>query len=177
MKKKILHAFLFTCFFINAASAQSVDPQVINTTGGSYSFGYAIVDWNVGEMALVNTMQSANLMVTVTNGFLQPFTDKPADINNNNTFGPEEIKVFPNPASTFVEIDFLTKQQGRISFKLYDATGKTVYQKEFYSYGFGRIERIDMQRWASAEYYLHIVLEPEAGFTGKKGAYKIIKLK
>jgi len=177
MKKKILHAFLFTCFFINAASAQSVDPQVINTTGGSYSFGAVIIDWNVGEMALVNTMQSANLQVLVTNGFLQPFTDKPDEINNNNTFGPEEIKVFPNPASTYVEIDILTKQQGRIGLKLYDATGKTVYKNEFYSYGIGRIIRIDMQRWASAEYYLHIVLEPESGFTGKKGAYKIIKLR
>lgn len=177
MKKKILHVFLIIGFFINATSAQSISPQVINTTGGSYSFGYTIIDWNVGEMALVNTQQSADLQVVITHGFLQPFTDKPADNNTNNVFGPEEIRVFPNPASTYIEIDFLTKQKGRVQFRLYNSLGQRMYQKEFYSYGLGTIEKIDMQRWASSEYYLHIILEPEAGSVGKKGSYKIIKVK
>lgn len=177
MKKIFIPVLFFLIFFINAATAQTVAPQVINTSGGTYSFGYIIIDWSVGEMAMVNTLQGANLQVLVTHGFLQPFTDRPADMNVNYVFGPEEIRVFPNPASTFVEIDFLTKQKGRVRFKLYDGLGQMLYQKEFYSYGLGQIERIDMQKWASSEYYLHVVLEPEAGSVRKHGSYKIIKIK
>lgn len=177
MKKKLLLIFFLTGFFIIRLSAQSVGPQVINTTGGTYFFGYTTVDWNVGEMVLVNTLQSGNLQVLVTNGFLQPFADKPADINNNTVFGPEEIKVFPNPATTYVEIDFLTKQKGRVGFHLYDGLGQLVYKKEFYSFGYGHIERIDMQRFAASEFYLYIVLVAEAGSVDKKGSYKIIKFR
>lgn len=176
MKRKALLSFFLSGIFLTHISAQSVSPQVINTTGGTYSFGYTIIDWNVGEMALVNTIQSANLQVLVTNGFLQPFVDN-FDVNSTNTFGPEEVRVFPNPTTSYVEIDFLTKQKGRVRFKLYDGLGQMMYQKEFYSFGYGRIERINMDRWSSAEYYLHIVLEPEAGSVGKKGSYKIIKLR
>ncbi|HWR31921.1 MAG TPA: hypothetical protein VN451_00230, partial [Chitinophagaceae bacterium] len=131
-KKSVITSFLTLIIFLNVSS-QSVKPQVINTAGNSYSFGYVKIDWSVGEMMLVNTLQTDNLKIIATNGFLQPFTDNPADSNYSVTFGPEEIKIFPNPATTIVEINFLTKQKGKISFYLYDGSGLLLYKKEFLS--------------------------------------------
>jgi hypothetical protein len=159
---------------LNLLHAQSVSPMVLNVTGGSRSFGYTNIDWSVGEMPLVNTY--TNQVVVITNGFLQPFTEKPGEINNNNIFTPDEIRVFPNPATSYVEINFLTQQKGNMSFKLYNGTGQLVFQKTYYHHGLGHIERIDMLRLTASEYFLQVVLDPETGSVGKKGGYKIIKL-
>jgi hypothetical protein len=175
MNWKTMLVFFLSVIFFNRAISQSVGPQVVNTSGGSYSFGYTVIDWSVGELPLVKTL--ANPLVVITNGFLQPFTDRPANINNNSVFGSEEILVFPNPSTTYVEINFLTRHKGKVSLKLYDEIGQKVYEKEFYHYGFGRIEKIDMQQWSASSYFLDVVLEPEAGSVGKKGSYKIIKLR
>ena len=157
-----------------AVRAQTVTPGVLNTSGGTHSFGYTNIDWSIGEMPLVNT--GGTQVVVVTNGFLQPFTEKPADANNSSVFTPDEIRIFPNPTTSYVEINFLTRQKGNMSFRLYNAMGQLLLEKSFYSHGLGRIERIDMQRLPSTEYFIQIVLDPEPGSIGKKGGFKIIKL-
>src|SRR5688572_22952424 len=158
----------------NILHAQSVRPMVLNVSGGTHSFGYTTIDWSVGEMPLVNT--NNNQVVVITNGFLQPFTEKPGEINDNSIFTPDEIRVFPNPATSYVEINFLTQQKGTMSFKLYNGIGQLVFEKAFYHHGLGRIERIDVQRLPATEYFLQVVLDPATGSLGKKGGYKIIKM-
>ncbi len=174
-KRSILILFL-SAILCASASSQSISPQVVNSTGGSYSLGYANVSWSVGEMALVNTFEHPPQFV-ITNGFLQPFVDKPVGINTTAAFSAEEIKIFPNPATTHVEINFITIQKGQVGLHLYNAAGQKVYEKDFYLLGFGRIEKIDMQRWAAQAFYLHIVFKPETGSGDKQGSYKIIKLR
>lgn len=176
--RKVLPLLLLICLLLTTTKmihAQSVRPMVLNVTGGSHSFGYTNIDWSVGEMPLVNTGYN-QVVVVVTNGFLQPFTEKPGEINNSNTFTPDEIRVFPNPATNYVEINFLTQQKGNMRFRLYNGIGQLLFEKEFYSFGIGRIERIDLQRLPATEYFLQVILDPETGSVGKKGGYKIIKL-
>ena len=71
------------------ARSQSVSSSVINCSGNSYSHGYYNVDWSIGELALVNTIQS-NGYAIITNGFLQPNL---ADYNNDSRryFTNEEV--------------------------------------------------------------------------------------
>lgn len=57
----------FSIFF---CSAQSVTHQAINSAGGTSTISGNIYEWNIGEMALVNTMLTPQL--SLTNGFLQP---------------------------------------------------------------------------------------------------------
>ena len=74
--------------------SQSITSSIINVTGNTFSQGYYIFDWSVGEMALVESMTSSNSSAIITNGFLQPLT--PAE-NSVQKFSSEEIRILPNP--------------------------------------------------------------------------------
>ena len=177
--RRIVLSSLAVFFAISFSFGQTVAPAVVNTAGGSFNDPnyYFRFDWSVGEMALVDKMQSfAGVgLYIITNGLLQPYVNTPGTGNNNSTFGSEEIRVFPNPATNYVEIDFLTKQRGMVSFSLYDNIGQRIYFKSFLSYGLDRIERISLGRFAAGTYMLHIELDPDEGFVSKKGNFKIIK--
>jgi hypothetical protein len=144
---------------------------VINSSGGSSQQGYYQFEWSIGELALVNEMKND---IVVTNGFLQPYLLYPGDHNTNQSFSAEEIKVFPNPASRYVEIDFLTKQTGIMNLSFYDGLGQKIYSKKFYSFGLDRIERIEVSHLPAGPYMLHIALDA-GSFVIKNGIYKIIK--
>ena len=164
---------LFLIGLPTVLSAQTIRPSVLNTTGGTHSFGYTQIDWSVGEMPLVNT--AGGQVVVITNGFLQSFTEKPGGTDISGAFTPDEIRVFPNPVVSYVEVNFFIRQTGKVNFKLYNSLGQLLFDKSFQNYGLGRIERIDLQHLPATEYFLHVVLEPETGLR-KNGGYKIIKL-
>ena len=175
MKRTITLTILFFSLF--HCSAQSIAPSVINTGGGSFQSGYYQFEWSIGELALIGEMSSANNSFVITNGFIQPFIQYPVRDNNNNIFGTDEIKVFPNPASSYVEINFLTKQKGRITLSFYDGSGKKIYTATDWYYGVGMIKRIPVTKLPNEVYMLHVALDPYPGYSSKKGVYKIIKIK
>jgi hypothetical protein len=154
---------------------QAVTPQVINTTGGTYTHDYYMLDWSVGEMTLVNQMHSSQSNFIITNGFLQPFTQD-LNFNNNRFFGADEIFILPNPTRNILEIDFRTSQKGTISLRLFDVLGRILLTNSFYSYGYGQIQKIDLTEVRAGSYILRIELNPEQGSVHKIGSYKIIKL-
>lgn len=174
--KSLSLTWLCTVLSCYAALSQTIEPQVINSSGGTYRKPYYIIDWSVGELALIDLMQAPQGAALLTNGFIQPFTQNPNDINTDDQFGPDEIRILPNPTHDVVEINFMTKQQGRIKMILTDDRGRLMYNKEFSIYGFGHIERIDLRNAASGPYMLKINLLPSSGFIKKKGVYKIIKI-
>jgi len=51
-------------------SAQSLTPWAINSVGGTSTVSDNIYEWSIGEVALINTMVTPQLLLT--NGFLQP---------------------------------------------------------------------------------------------------------
>src|SRR6186713_2007227 len=175
MKKTITLVIVF--FSLLNCSAQSIAPSVFNSAGGSFQSGYYQFEWSIGELALVGEMNSSNNYLVITNGFIQPFIQYPATVNTNNIFGTDEIKIFPNPASSYVEINFLTKQKGRITLSFYDGTGKKIYTAKDWYYGVGMIKRIPVSKLPNEVYMLHVDLDPDPGSVAKKGVYKIIKIK
>jgi len=175
MKRTITLAILFFPLF--HCSAQSIAPAVINTGGGSFKSGYYQFEWSIGELALVGEMKSSNNSLVITNGFIQPFIQYPATNNTNNIFANDEIKVFPNPASSYVEINFFTKQMGRITLSFYDGSGRKILSVADSYYGVGLIKRIPVSQLPNEVYMLHVDLDPYPGYSSKKGIYKIIKIK
>ncbi len=157
------------------ACSQNNRQAVINATGGSSQHGYYQFEWSVGEMALVNQMNDASNKLTVTNGFIQPYILFPARDNNNQPFDADEIRIFPNPATSYVEINFFTKQKGKLVIYFYDALGKKVFAKELTSNGVDLIERVPVTGLAQGMYMLQIELVPDPGSVSKKSAYKIVK--
>ena len=174
--KKIVTIIIVSLFLLHT-NAQNIAPSVINSSGGSFQSGYYQLEWSIGELALIGEMTSSNNSYVITNGFIQPFTQYPEKNNSNNIFGNDEIKVFPNPATTYVEINFLTKQKGRITLNFYDGSGRKVYTVSDSYYGDGLIKRIPVSQLPNEVYMLHIDLDPNPGSVAKKGIFKIIKIK
>lgn len=175
MKK--IFTLLIIIFLCTSTNSQVVTPSVMNTAGGNFQSGYYQFEWSLGELSLVGDMTSSNNSFVITNGFIQSHIQYPSANNSNNIFQNEEIKIFPNPASSYVEINFLSKQKGRITISFYDGAGKKVYTTSDTYYGVGLIKRIPVNHLPNEVYMLHIDLDPFPGFVAKKGVYKIIKIK
>jgi len=175
MKKTITLVIVF--FFLFNCNAQSIAPSVINTSGGSFQSGYYQLEWSIGELALVGEMTSSNNSLVITNGFIQPFVQFPATNNTNNIFRDDEIRIFPNPASSYVEINFFTKQRGRIILSFYDGSGRKIFTVSDSYYGVGLIKRIPVSQLPNEVYMLHVDLIPDQGYSSKKGIYKIVKIR
>ena len=175
--RRILLSSLTLFIVVSSSFSQSITPSVINTSGGTFNDPsyYFRFDWSVGELALANQMQSADGLYVLTNGLLQPYSSTPGHVNNTTSFDGNEIHVFPNPASSFVEIDFNISQQGKVRFMLYDNIGQKIYDKTFLSYGLDRVERINVATLSAGMYMLYVQLDPIVGSHVKKGAFKIAK--
>lgn len=172
MKTAVLIALILLSVTVRS---QSISSYVINSAGNTYSKGHYNIDWSVGEITLINSAQSVNGIVILTNGFLQPDL---AD-NGNDTrhhFTRDEIKVLPNPTHGKVEINFATQQKGTLSLYVYDANGKILTSDQLFSNGILISKVIDLTSFASATYFLRIELDALPGSVSKTGSYKIVKL-
>jgi hypothetical protein len=173
--------------------AQSVTPYIINATGGSYTFSRhdISVDWNIGEMTLVNSLlvslPKKEKIVVLTNGLLQPAKaggngddsedgDEGGGDDKNVFFTTADIKVFPNPTTNYVDVQFLLNEGGRVRLSLFSAMGAQLYAKEIEVAGHGRIERIPVNTYPTGSYMLNVQLESPDGSLKKQGSYKIIKI-
>jgi hypothetical protein len=172
MKNKI--AVIIVFFISISCFSQRITPSVINASGGVSQQGYYQFEWSVGEMSLVNQMESRPGMYVVTSGFLQPYILHTGVDYSNNQFKADELKVFPSAASSFVEIDLFTKLRGQLKISFYNAIGQKVYSTELQYFGVDLIQRIPVNSLAQGTYLLHVELE--ADFVSKKGIYKIIKI-
>jgi len=173
MKNKITTVIVF--FVSLSCFSQGITPSVINVSGGNAQKGYYQFEWSVGEMSLIGEMASRPDLI-VTSGFLQPYLLRPGTNNTNNQFGADEIKVFPNPASSYVEINVFTKQQGRLKISFYNAVGQKVHSMETTVYGLDLIEKIPVNNLSAGTYLLHIDLDAIPNFVSKTGIYKITKI-
>ena len=175
MRKLRLLCFSVGIFFSAASFSQSVTPATFNTTGGTNIFTFYRFEWSFGEATAIETMTTSNLVVT--NGVLQPGTNNPATVNNTSEWDRDEIKILPNPTQSWLEIDFFSKQSGKVSLTLFDESARMLGQKQFDYYGTGRIEKMDLSRYPSGQYFLNIFLEPTGTSVTKRGTYKVQKLK
>ena len=177
MRKVRLLFFSLSVFFSLGSFAQSISPATLNATGGTYIFSYYRVEWSFGESMAISTMTDANSNVFVTNGILQPNTHNPATVNNNMAWDRDEIRILPNPTQNVIEIDFFTKQKGKVIMNLFDEAGKYVGTKQFDYFGNGSIQKWDLSQYPSGMYLLNIHLQPTGTSVAKKGAFKVVKIK
>lgn len=176
MTKKITWLIMLLLFAAAGSAQNTVAPQIINVGGGTNDdpTSYYRYEWSIGESSVIQTLSSATL--TVTAGILQPGTNSPSGSNNNNQWGTEEIKLFPNPVVSELEVSVLSKQKGKLSLLLYDASGKLIGLKAFDYYGIGQIIKWNFNAYSAGNYIIKITLDPLTGSVAKKGAFKIVKL-
>ena len=123
MKIKLL---LFTSFFFVAIglNAQSVDQQVINSSGTHFN-NTNQVTVSVGEV-VVGHSSSANGQIN--SGFIQPFTIEVEVVNGIWDEFLAQIEVFPNPTTNYINIKIPTSDLNSTGIQgaIYNETGKIV---------------------------------------------------
>lgn len=173
---KTMRFILLGMLLSNYVVAQSIEPQTVNSTGGSHRKGNMRLDWSVGEMALVNTLSSPDSGHIITNGVLQPnIAGAQARIRRNISFVKNEILILPNPVQSILQVNINTGQQGQSILRLYDEMGNLLYSKVVTTSRDGQLEKIDMTGYLRGNYILHVEFIANNGSKNKQGFYKIIK--
>ena len=181
--RKLLFSLAGIVFF-SASRTQSIAPAVINSTGGSAVSGTNpsnafYLDWNVGEMTLVNTMRtSGKKILIITNGFLQP--EYSGDHGNEperfvtGLFTDAEVRVYPNPASEYVDVNLYFQDAGTVRLNLFSVMGEQLFTREFTVNSKSRVAQIPVRSYTPGTYLLQVQLFSE-GKIIKQGSFKVVK--
>jgi hypothetical protein len=168
MKKKIL-ILCSACLCTSPAWSQSIGPSTINTTGGTTVISGNTHEFSIGEL-LIETKTSANIIVT--QGVLQP-VPQPTGIDDKDFFA-DHLNIFPNPAEEVVFLQPSFSSGGKLSYRLYDALGRSIEQAEFTLLTGKEKQTIRLKHLAASTYMLNVsFLQLGKTYTT---AYKIQKL-
>jgi hypothetical protein len=150
------------------ARSQSLSPEVISTAGDYYISTNVTLSWTLGEPIIETYTSSGNIL---TQGFQQPsYTivgiDEPpfagGDKNGN-------IKVYPNPATDFINVDFIDVSHTGVLAQMYDLQGKKMMEEQMQTNPSHK--QLDLSKIAKGSYILR--------FTDPNGAYirsfKVVK--
>ncbi len=154
------------------AQAQSVRPSAINATGGAKIIGSNDFEWSVGEMTLVSTFTTPS--VIVTQGVLQP-GDVTLGVPATGDLS-KALRVFPNPATDYVNVQYTSPANGTLSCRLFDVAGKDISSQNITVAGGHAAGQIDIRSLAAATYMLEVTFLPDSG-SPEISAYKIQKYK
>jgi hypothetical protein len=176
MQNKMLLFIVCICYSIST-NAQTITPATLNISGGYINLGYNQFEWSVGESSVIETLTQTGINGAIlTNGVLQPLTDKPFAQSVSNNWSNDEIRIFPSPTTGNFEVDILSKEQGQLTIQLVDGQGRSIKSVQYAYYGFGKIERFNITQHASSNFYLRVTLSAFPGFADKKGSFKILKI-
>jgi hypothetical protein len=168
MKSSIL--LIPLCLCAGLARAQSIGPATVNSAGAGATIGSTELEWSIGEMTMISTFSSPAIIVT--QGVLQP-GNGPLDINN--TVLLQQLQVFPNPASTVVNIQYSSQAEGVLGYQLTDMAGKVIMNRTITVRPGKNTEQIKISDLAVATYMLEVTTNP-GSTSAAKAAYKIDKL-
>ncbi|HEX2682960.1 MAG TPA: hypothetical protein VHL77_03465 [Ferruginibacter sp.] len=177
-----LAVFLATC--LPYAQSQSITPSTLNTAGGTYDnpSSYFRFEWSFGEMMLINSLAPADSAVVLTQGVLQPCTDKPGHSPLALFFEKDHYRLFPNPTPGPFELNFFIRETGRMNLQLIDATGRVLEKRSYQYNGCCRIEYFDLTGQPNGVYMIAAELKPDHGRVGdnmeiiRRGTMRVIKI-
>jgi hypothetical protein len=143
MKKLLLIAGIFFAFY--TANSQTNSPELISSSGDSFSNVNYILDWSIGELATETISANGQIL---TQGFHQgiytvtAIEDLRADI---------EMTVFPNPTTDFITLNFAKVQNfGKLSYTITDFSGKVLQNSNFSN----ETEQINFAKYSAGTYFI-----------------------
>lgn len=129
--------------------------QTLNVSGHSARINGMTFDYSIGEMVLVSTERSSQFIIT--QGVLQP-TSTSATVSEESAGGLDRltdgIKIYPNPSDNLVFVEWQSLQAGKLSYRLYDATGKVVLSRELEQQIGSNKTSLELGALAVGTYYL-----------------------
>ena len=161
-----------------------VVPAILNTAGGSYdnASSYYRYEWSFGELVLVQAFAPPDSSVLVTQGVLQPCTDKIGPYPYTVLFEAGDYKLFPNPTSGKFEVDFFVRSPGTMNLQLINSVGQILMTKSYHYDGCCRIELFDITKYPAGVYFVVADLKPDVNRVGdnieviRHSGLKVIKM-
>jgi len=152
-----------------ASSSVLYSQTTVNASGGSQSIDNHIFDYSIGEMAVVSTVESANIIVT--HGVLQPVAGIVTSLDDNPLdFG---LTVYPNPASNILNLQPALSGGGILDFVLTDMHGKAVLRQTANLHHGNELQQFDVSALAAGSYVLYTTFTQQGNPHSK--TFKIIK--
>jgi hypothetical protein len=143
--------------------------QTTNGSGGTGTIENFIVDWNFGELTLIDAPTVGNLLIS--QGLLQPnrglFTEP------DNLISTGELKILPNPTNGILTVWTGFLVPGKLQFEFFDAKGSRIIAEEKTYTSFNTYQ-FELMRFAAAAYPLKVTWIPTLGKT-RKANFVIIK--
>ncbi len=157
---------------------------ISNAAGGSYHnpSSYYHFEWSFGELLLVQSFASPDSSVLVTQGLLQPCTDKIDNSPITVLFEKGDYKLFPNPTNGKFEVDFFVKTSGQMSLQLINSVGQVLETRSYHYNGCCRIDLFDITKYPNGIYFVVANLKPVNNPSGDKlqvikhSGFKVVKL-
>jgi hypothetical protein len=163
MRRRITLSFLAVFLAVSFVHAQvpslnpinGVVPAVLNVAGGTYDdpSSYHRYEWSFGELLLVQAFAPTDSSVLVTQGVLQPCTDKLGYSPFTLLFDDGDYKLFPNPTPGKFEVDFFVRTPGQMSLQLINDIGQILSTKTYHYDGCCRIELFDISHLPNGVYF------------------------
>ena len=150
--------------------AQSLSPSTLNATGGMKIIGSSEFEWSVGEMTMVSTFTASN--VVVTQGVLQP-SDAMTAVPHVAALA-SMLQVFPNPASSVVNLRYAAPYAGVLEYRLVDQMGRVLDYKSIGVKQGINDQQVDLEGLACTSYILEITTHTPGAETV---SFKIQKIK
>lgn len=172
MKKRIYGLLLLITPFSGAVtSAQSITPSTLNSSGGSKTINGNTYEYSIGEMMLIHTSTSPNLVVT--QGILQPMKVEGVGIADAAILN-EELNVFPNPFQDVIYIRPNWKTGGQLDVSIRDVSGREILHQSWTLQQGNEQKSIQLNQLAAGTYLLYAQYIQNS--MKQSRAYKIQKL-
>ncbi len=146
---------------------QSLTPDVIATSGDYFVNENASLSWTLGE-AVIETFSNESLMLT--QGFQQSYyqivsVNDPENLNFH-------VKVFPNPAKDFVNIEITSEEKSTLlKLEIFDFLGNCLLERDIMNETFK--ERVDLSSYATNMFLLKVTNI----HSSRTHSFKILKVK
>ena len=130
-------------------------PIIFNSFDGNATTFYvrlksdlAVGDYN-NEQIVISGSGAAEIVVTC-NGFVDPFVGLCQDFTN------DDIQIYPNPATDFINIGISKPFSGNIKIEIYDITGKIVYESAMEAKSENSFKQINISEFNPGVYLLRL---------------------
>ena len=192
MRKKLTLSMLAVFLAVSFSQAQvpsvspynGVVPAILNSAGGTYdnALSYYRYEWAFGELMLIQAFYTADSAYLLTQGVLQPCTDKLGISPYTVLFEAGDYKLFPNPTPGPFEVNFFVRTPGQMSLQLINSIGQILEKRSFHYDGCCRIEMFDLTGKPAGMYFVVADLKPDTNRPGdnlevrRHSGLKVIKL-
>ncbi len=150
MKEKLV-ILIFSITALTGSFAQSVERQVIGSTGGYSAQSNVSASYTVGE-AVIQTAAAGNIILT--QGFQQPDNQSVGIVDVANNI---KISAYPNPTTDKVIVEINAEAESQFSFQVYNALGQLVLlPASLQQTGSVALHQFDFSLLSPANYFIAI---------------------